>query len=196
VATSTVYDAKSLWPCALAMAVMLAAGCSEQQAVDEDMPPAIERELADQQPVEAPAAAPAASATPGAVVVAPMPPPPTPADTAQIPVDVIVVTPAPHLGKAVSGTAQVPEVISDRGFWLENNGQRMLAIIAQAPGMEQAVNVNAGQTVRLSGVVYDNALASGIAGQLDPQAKQLIAEQPAFLLVDAKNITVVEAPSG
>lgn len=185
---------RAAWP-AVCVALVLLAGCNEQDAAnttaEPDMPPLIEREVNDPA-TEQPAVPPAA---PAAVVIAPMPPPPTEADTAEIPVDVIVVTPAPHLGQAVVGTAKVAEVPFDRGFWIEKNGQRMFAVIAQAPGMEQAVNVNPGQNVRLAGVVYDSALASGIAGQMDPQAMQTIAKQPAFLLVDARNISVIDAPA-
>lgn len=155
---------------------------------DGELPPAVAREVADSPRTDDAAAA----AAPVAITVVPMPPPPTATDNTPIPVDVIVLTPAPHLGQAVVGTAKVAEVPFDRGFWLENNGQRMFAVIAKSPDMEQAVNINPGQTVRLAGVVYDRALASGIAGEMDPQAMETIADQPAFLLVDARNIAVLE----
>lgn len=127
------------------------------------------------------------------VTIAPMPPPPTEADDTPIPVAVIVVGPSEFLGQPVAGTAEVAEVPSDRGFWLQQDGQRMFAVIARSPGMEDAINVNPGQQVRLAGVVYDNALATQIAGGLDPETTQVIAGQPAFLLVDPRNITLVDA---
>lgn len=126
------------------------------------------------------------------VVIAPPPPPPTEADDTPIPVSVIVVGPAEYLGQPVVGTAQVADVPSDRGFWLEQDGQRIFAVIAQSPNMEDAVNINPGQQVRLAGIVYDNALASQIAGGLDPETTQVIADQPAFLMVDPRNISIVE----
>lgn len=129
----------------------------------------------------------------GDVVIAPMPPPPTDADNAGLPVDLILVTPADYLGQPVVGTAEVVDVVSDRGFWLEKGGQRIYALIAQSPNMEQAVDIDPGQTVRLAGLVYDNSLADGIAGQLDAQTLETIADQPAFLLVAASNIVVIEA---
>lgn len=133
-------------------------------------------------------AAPAA----GIPIAAPMPPPPDDTDTVAIPVRLIVITPADYLGQAVSGTARVTEVPSDRGFWLEQDGERMFAVIADSPSMEDAVNVNAGQQVRLSGVVYDASMASQIAGGLDDDTTRAIAGQPAFLLVDARNVEVVD----
>jgi hypothetical protein len=126
------------------------------------------------------------------VTPAPMPPPPTDADNTPIPVPVIVVGPAPFIGQPVVGTAQVAEVPSDRGFWLEKDGQRMFAMIAKSPNMEDAINVNPGQTVRLAGVIYDKSMASQIAGGIDADAMQILADQPVFLLVNANNVMVVE----
>jgi hypothetical protein len=186
-------------PVAMGAALALLVGCNDRAAADADdagdMPPLIEREVEDAPESQPEATAAAGTQAPAAVVIAPMPPPPSDTDTTEIPVDVIVMTPAPHLGQAVAGTAKVAEVPFDRGFWIEKNGQRMFAMIAKSPNMEQAINVNPGQTVRLSGVVYDNSLAAGIRGEIEPQAMETIAKQPAFLLVDARNITVVDAPA-
>lgn len=182
-------------PLAACVALALVVGCADREvepvADTGDMPPLVEREVEDPNRVDA-----VPPAEPSAVVIAPMPPPPTEADSSEIPVDVIMVTPAPHLGQAVVGTAMVAEVPFDRGFWIEKNGQRMFAVIAQSPDMEQAVNVEPGQRLRLAGVIYDSALASGIAGQVDPTAMEAIAGQPAFLLVDARNISVIEPAAG
>jgi len=121
----------------------------------------------------------------------PTPPPPTDADDSQIPVSVIVVGPAEYVARPVAGTARVAEVVSDRGFWIEQGGQRIFAVLAQAPNMEQAVDVQAGQQVRLSGVVYDSSMVDRIEGGLESQTRELIDDQPAFLLVDPRNVTVV-----
>ncbi len=127
-----------------------------------------------------------------AVIVAPMPPPPTDADNTPIPVGVIVVGPGEFLGQPVVGTAEVADVPTDRGFWLEQAGQRIYAVIAESPDMEDEININPGQQVRLAGIVYDNALSSQIAGGLDAETMQIIADEPAFLLVDARNIVIVD----
>lgn len=179
---------------AAGIATALAAGCAEPDATQDadvnEMPPLIEREVGEPAPGIG-----ADDADAAAVVIAPMPPPPTETDTVEIPVDVIMVTPGPHLGQAVTGTAEVAEVPFDRGFWIEKNGQRMFAMIAQSPDMEQAVNVEPGQTLRLAGVIYSSDLASRISGEVDPEAMNAIADQPAFLLVDARNIVVIEGAS-
>lgn len=127
-----------------------------------------------------------------APVVAPMPPPPTDADNTVIPVAMIVAGPAAYLGQPVVGTAMVPDVPTDRGFWLEQDGQRLFAVIAQSPNMEDEININPGQQVRLAGVVYDSSLASRIAGQVDAETMAIIADEPAFLLVDARNIVILD----
>lgn len=179
---------------AAGIATALIAGCAEPDPVQDadvnEMPPLIEREVGDTTRGTA-----ADETDAAAVVIAPMPPPPSETDTVEIPVDVIMVTPGPHLGQAVTGTAEVAEVPFDRGFWIEKNGQRMFAMIAQSPDMEQAVNVEPGQTLRLAGVIYSSDLASRISGEVDPEAMNAIADQPAFLLVDARNIVVVDGAS-
>ena len=76
-----------------------------------------------------------------------VPAPPGAMDTIQIPVGIIVRGPSPYLGRPLVGRARVVEVVTDRGFWLEQDGSRIFAVIARTPQMEQAVNVNAGQTV-------------------------------------------------
>lgn len=121
----------------------------------------------------------------------PAPGPPAASDTTPIPVTVIVAGPAGYLGRSVVGTARVAEVVSDRGFWLEQDGERIFAVIAQTPQMENAVNVNQGQTVVVAGVVYDSATADQVPGELEPDAKQIIADQPAFLYVAAQNVILL-----
>lgn len=123
----------------------------------------------------------------------PMPPPPTDADNTPIPVAIIVMGPADFLGQPVVGTAKVVGVPTDRGFWIEQDGQRIYAVIAKSANMEEAVNVNPGQQVRLAGIVYDTELATRIDGGLDAETQQVIADQPAFLLVNARNVMVVES---
>lgn len=154
---------------------------------DEAVEPVVEEPIVDDSPMM--------PTEPVEVVVAPMPPPPTDADSADLPVDLIIVTPADYLGQPVVGVAQVADVTSDRGFWLEKNGERIYALIAKSPNMEQAVNIEPGQTVRLAGLVYDSSLAERIAGQVEPDAMETIADQPAFILVPATHVAVVDAPA-
>lgn len=185
---------KSMKPLMLSLGLAAAlVGCDAEPDVAEPPPPVAD-EAVDPMAEDAPMVDDTAMPTePNAVAMAPMPPPPTEADNAELPVDLIIVTPARYLGQPVVGTARVAEVPSDRGFWLEKNGERIYAVISQSPGMEQAVNIEPGQTVRLAGLVYDSSLAEGIGGKVDQQALETIADQPAFLLVPATHVAVVDA---
>lgn len=108
-----------------------------------------------------------------------------------IPVAVIVATPSNFANQRVSGTARVAEVVSDRGFWIEDGGQRVFAIIDEPK--PEIMNVNAGQTVRLNRAqVMTNA--SPVPGDLEPQARQIIQGQPAFLYVPARDLTITDRP--
>lgn len=140
---------------------------------------------------EEPDVAPVVVATTEPATAPVIPPPPTPADTPAVPVRVIIGTPAAFIGQPVVGRARVAEVVSDRGFWLEQNGQRIFAIIAQSPQMEDAVDINAGQMVAVAGLVYDNVTADQIPGGLEADARQIVANEPAFLYVPAQNIAIL-----
>lgn len=140
--------------------------------------------------------APAAAGPAPAAATPVMPPPPTEADTTSVPVTVIVGGPATYLGRPVVGIGRVTEVVSDRGFWLEQGGQRIFAVIAKTPQMENEVNVNAGQRVGVAGIVYDNVTADQIPGGLEPDARQIIANEPAFLYVPAQNIRLLGPDEG
>ncbi|MBW3549302.1 MAG: hypothetical protein KY442_00365 [Proteobacteria bacterium] len=184
---------KTVWPWIVGLIVLLLVIWGLFELLDNDAEPAMVPPAATA-PMTDPAVDPAEPAAPmdQPVSVAPMPPPPTDADNTSIPVGAIIIGPSEFLGQPVVGTAEVADVPSDRGFWLEQAGQRIFAVIAQSPNMEDEININAGQQVRLAGIVYDNALASQIAGGLDSETTQIIADQPAFLLVDARNVDIMD----
>lgn len=185
---------KSVWPWILGLIVVIVIIWGVFELFDNDDIDVAEPLPAATAPAAAPAIAPPPVTTAPAIdepiTAAPMPPPPTDADNTPIPVAVIVEREL--LGQAVVGTAMVAEVVSDRAFWLQRDDQRILAVVAGSPTMENAVDLNPGQQVRLAGVVYDNELASQIAGGLEPDIMELVAGQPAFVLVDSKNILLVE----
>ncbi len=118
-------------------------------------------------------------------------PPTPPTVLVLIPVEKIRANPKGYLGKPVAGTVMVPEVPTDRGFWIEANGQRMFAVLDKSIH-EDNVNVNAGQKVQLSGIVYDSAQwnRAGL-GKVTPQTKKIIQNQPMFLVV--KEIKIVSS---
>lgn len=111
---------------------------------------------------------------------------------AALPVATILAGPASYVGQEISGTARVTDVPTDRGFWVEQNGQRMFAVIAQGPNMEKAINVNAGQEIQIDGAaVHDANSMAQVGGTFDEQTKQIISDQQAFLVVDPNDITIV-----
>ncbi|HET8655975.1 MAG TPA: hypothetical protein VFL93_10710 [Longimicrobiaceae bacterium] len=137
----------------------------------------------------APAAvAPAATAPPAAAPVAPAATPSPAATASTIPVADILANPGNWTGKTVSGTAQVASVPTDRGFWLESNGQRIFAVLNDQP-QEQPVDINPGQTVQLTNARVLTS-ATDVQGTLSSQTTSTIQGQPAFLNVDEQNVTV------
>jgi|GEM_PF-560891 len=93
-------------------------------------------------------------------------------------------------GQMASGTGIVPETPSDRGFWIESNGQRVFAILAEAS--EQVKDIDPGQQVRITGAqVMAGTDASRIPADVDAQAKQTAQGQQAFLLVPARGVEII-----
>lgn len=127
---------------------------------------------------EAPPVAPAAAAPAAGAVI--------------LPVAAIIAGPAGYVGQAQMGTVRVAEVVSDRGFWIEEGGQRMFAVVAEPQGTEQRLNINAGQTLNLSGTVYTKERLGEIPGTIEEQTRQIIQGQPAFLYVLPRDVTIVQ----
>lgn len=155
---------KSIWPWIIAALIALLVIWALIEMFDND--------------VEEVAVAPAAIEAPVAVA---------PVATAPV-----VAGPAPSVGQELNGVAQVVEVPSDRGFWIEQNGQRMFALIQQGPNMEDAINVNAGQQINISGAaVHDASSLAQLGGMLDEETKQILSNQSSFLVVEPQDITIV-----
>lgn len=179
---------KSIWPWILAALIALLAIWALMEFMGRD-----EEEVAPVEPAraavtEAPAATePAAplNTTTGTTADAA-------GAVAVLPVATILAGPAGYVGQEISGTARVTDVPTDRGFWIEQDGQRMFAVIAEGENMEQAININAGQEIQLNGAtVHDANSMAQLGGTLDEQAKQLVSGQQAFLVVEPSDVTVV-----
>lgn len=106
-----------------------------------------------------------------------------------LPVAAILASPGQYGTQSVSGTARVTDVISDRGFWVEEGGQRMFVVIAEPQASEQAIDINTGQTIRLSGTVREGSAAGQLTG-LEQEAQRTAQGQPAFLLVNPSDVSV------
>jgi hypothetical protein len=128
--------------------------------------------------------------------VAPAVPAPTAPAAAVVPVAAIIAAPAGYIGQAQTGTVRVAEVVSDRGFWIEEGGQRMFAVVAEPQNTEQQLNINAGQMVQLSGTVYNQERIGEIPGQIEAQTREIIQSQPAFLYVLPRDVKIMQAEGG
>ena len=106
-----------------------------------------------------------------------------------LPIAQILANPGQFGAQTVSGTARVAEVISDRGFWIEEAGQRMFVVLDEPQGAEPVVDINAGQSVRLAGQVRDGS-ALGQLTTLEQETRQVAQGQPAFLIVRPAGVTI------
>lgn len=90
-------------------------------------------------------------------------------------------------------TATVGGPLTDRGFWIENDGARMFAIVIDQPA-ERPIDINPGATLRIDGGTLREAstiTADGIEGDpLDEDTMEVIADQDVVLVVDEANITI------
>lgn len=89
-----------------------------------------------------------------------------------------------------TGDGIVPETPSDRGFWIEENGQRVFAVLAEP--MEQMKDVDPGQRVRVSNArVLRGADAGQIPQDVDAEARRTAQGQQYFLLVPSSGVQIV-----
>ena len=118
----------------------------------------------------------------------------TPAAAAAAPtIATVMANPREWVGREFSGVVNVAEVPTDRGFWVEQNGQRMFALIIDEPA-EKPVDINAGQRIQIStGTLRDAAYLPSIAGApLTAATENVVREQPIYLVVDERNLTILD----
>ena len=112
-----------------------------------------------------------------------------------IPIGQIVASPAAWDGRNVSGEVRVAEVVSDRGFWIEADGQRMFVLLNEVPG--EVKEINAGQTLRLTdATVHATGDPSKLPGNLDQQAQQIAGNQGVVLAVDSLDLEILDPQPG
>lgn len=93
-------------------------------------------------------------------------------------------------GQTAGGDGIVPETPSDRGFWIEENGQRVFAILAEPS--EQVRDIDPGQRVRISNArVLRGSEGAQIPQDVDAQARQTASGQQYFLLVPSSGVQIV-----
>lgn len=126
---------------------------------------------------------------------APLDSPPT--GSAETPtIATILANPAQWVGREFSGTVTVAEVPTDRGFWIEEGGRRLFAILVDAPA-EVPLDINAGQRIRIRGTLRDAAYLPQLPGRPIVAATQEVARrEPVYLVADEQSITIVDAAGG
>ena len=98
------------------------------------------------------------------------------------------------VGREFSGAVRVAEVPTDRGFWIEQDGQRLFAIVVDEPA-EEPVVVNVGQRLMIRGTVRDATYLSQIPGEpLSEATSEIVRQEPAYLVVDENAIAILEGP--
>ena len=119
---------------------------------------------------------------------------PTTADTAATTtLAAVVENPQQWVGREYSGTVTVADVPTDRGFWIEQDGARLFAIVDDGPS-EVPIDINPGQTLRVRGTVRNPAYLPQVRGE-PPTAdtSNIVDNQEAYLVVDETAIEILES---
>jgi hypothetical protein len=101
-----------------------------------------------------------------------------------------VARPAVYNGDTVYGQGTVAEVVSERGFWLESEGQFIFTVIRERDPDEQ-VALKAGHILQLSGELHETDDLSALEGELDPYAARVLERQEFYLVVSANTLQIV-----
>lgn len=126
----------------------------------------------------------------------PVTPPEPVAMEAGISIADILGNPATYVGRNdFTDEVMVPEVPTDRGFWIEDQDQRLFAVLIDNP-QEQPLDINPGQRLRVTeGMVRGATFIEQIPGEpLDPDTMGILREQDAYLVVDESNIEILSRP--
>lgn len=114
---------------------------------------------------------------------------------ATLPVSRIVRDPDDWAQQEVSGTARVDAIDTDRGFWLQAQGERIFAVLEKKIG-QGARAMEPGQLVRLRGAaVFEPGGFAILPGDaLDAETKEILAAQDVFLLVPEQRLDRYPVP--
>ncbi len=84
-----------------------------------------------------------------------------------------------------------PEVPTDRGFWIEDQGQRLFAVLID-DAAERPLNINPGQQLRIrEGMIRDATFINQIPGTIDADTRRILQGQDIFLVVDETKIEIL-----
>ena len=105
----------------------------------------------------------------------------------------ILASPSQFIGRSdFQAEVTVPEVPTDRGFWIEDQGKRLFAVIIDN-GAEQPKDINPGQQLRIrEGMIRDATFISQLPGApIDPDTRRILENQDVFLVVSERNIEIL-----
>ena len=107
-------------------------------------------------------------------------------------------------GQTVScDNVRVSEVPSDRGFWIEEGGQRMFVVLDEGgPGVDEDVSdvtgaaeepdINVGDMVNITGATVRDASYMQSMMSLDADTRQILQGQTTFLTADGMDVTKMQ----
>jgi hypothetical protein len=107
----------------------------------------------------------------------------------------VLAAPGQYIGEELpEARVTVASVPTDRGFWIESAGARMLVIIEDQPA-EQPKDINPGQTLRLTGGTFrDPSYVEEMQGEgVSGATMDLVRQEEILLIVDERNIEILEA---
>lgn len=109
----------------------------------------------------------------------------TSAAGAAVPVAQLMTSPHKWEGKTVSVSGTVAEVVSDRGFWIDDQGQRIFVVLGEkgagTNAAEHAVDVKTGEQVTLTNAHVFTNVSQVPGGHVEEKARGIIKGQRAFL---------------
>lgn len=141
---------------------------------------------------------PGVAAVPAATTPVADPAAPAAAAPAGLTIAQVLANPAAYAGQPFStGPVRVAEVAGDRGFWVEHAGQRLFVVKNESPqpgvadvqgpaDTRAGRQVNAGETVRISGTLYTGL--DPLQPPLDEQTRQTVRNQPVVLQANVADI--------
>ena len=113
-------------------------------------------------------------------------------ETGEMTLAAILADPSAYYGReGFTGTVTVGGPLTDRGFWVENDGARMFAIVIDQP-RERPVDINVGATLDISGGTIRNPgdIEDLTGDELDEDTVDAMEGQQAVLVVSEENIEI------
>lgn len=120
-----------------------------------------------------------------------------PTETAPLPIGSIQQNPEQYHGQEASGMVTVAEVVSDRGFWAEQDGNRIFVLDGET--VPSADQLSAGQQIQLQGRIYRTGAEGFRMPQvegMDQETARTLQEQPVFIHATALDPVRQGEPAG